>query len=302
MPVSGTLRRPSSCVEIETGGPEYVLCDLGTGVRPFGQQAMARHGPASPQSYHIFMSHVHWDHIMGFPFFTPAYIPGNRIRIYGGHAELEEALRRQQGRAVVSGGLFGAARGHRVRAPGAGHAIRHRRHCTVAPDAAAPRRRFVRLSLRVGRTDRRSTPPIPSTSSTDVAETDALRRVLSRCRRGHLRRDVLAGRRDVGQGRLGTFEQHRRRRAVPDGGGAASVPVPSRADARRRGDRPRARGNAAPRGDHAHRRAAAGHAPPTTGWKSPCERFGCGVDGADGIVATAASGPSVWSCSSRWRC
>jgi phosphoribosyl 1,2-cyclic phosphodiesterase len=42
------------------------------------------------------MSHVHWDHIMGFPFFTPAYIAGNRIRIYGGHAMLEEAFRRQQ--------------------------------------------------------------------------------------------------------------------------------------------------------------------------------------------------------------
>jgi phosphoribosyl 1,2-cyclic phosphodiesterase len=42
------------------------------------------------------MSHVHWDHIMGFPFFAPAYRPGNRIRIYGGHAELEAALRRQQ--------------------------------------------------------------------------------------------------------------------------------------------------------------------------------------------------------------
>jgi phosphoribosyl 1,2-cyclic phosphodiesterase len=94
--VSGTYGGHTSCVEIETGGPEYVLCDLGTGVRPFGQKAMARHGPASPQTYHIFMSHVHWDHIMGFPFFTPAYIPGNRIFIYGGHAILDEAFRRQQ--------------------------------------------------------------------------------------------------------------------------------------------------------------------------------------------------------------
>jgi phosphoribosyl 1,2-cyclic phosphodiesterase len=96
MPVSGTYGGHSPCVEIETGGPEYVLCDLGSGVRPFGQKAMARHGAASPQTYHVFMSHVHWDHIMGFPFFTPAYIRGNRIRIYGGHAELESALRRQQ--------------------------------------------------------------------------------------------------------------------------------------------------------------------------------------------------------------
>ena len=95
-PVAGTYGGHTSCVQIETGGPEYVICDLGSGVRPFGQAAIARHGPASPQTYHIFMSHVHWDHIMGLPFFTPAYIPGNRLRIYGGHPWLESAVRRQQ--------------------------------------------------------------------------------------------------------------------------------------------------------------------------------------------------------------
>jgi len=95
-PVSGTYGGHTSCVEIETGGSEYVLCDLGSGVRPFGQAAIARHGAASSQTYHVFMSHVHWDHIMGLPFFTPAYIPGNRICIYGSHAGLEAALRRQQ--------------------------------------------------------------------------------------------------------------------------------------------------------------------------------------------------------------
>jgi phosphoribosyl 1,2-cyclic phosphodiesterase len=93
--VSGTYGGHSPCVEIETGGPEYVLCDLGTGIRPFGQRALTRHGAGSPQTYHIFMSHVHWDHIMGFPFFTPAYLRGNRIRIYGATVELEAALRRQ---------------------------------------------------------------------------------------------------------------------------------------------------------------------------------------------------------------
>jgi phosphoribosyl 1,2-cyclic phosphodiesterase len=96
MPVAGTYGGHSPCVEIVTGGAEYVLCDLGSGVRPFGQKAIVRHGAGSPQTYHVFMSHVHWDHIMGFPLFTPAYIPGNRIRIYGGHEVLEEALRRQQ--------------------------------------------------------------------------------------------------------------------------------------------------------------------------------------------------------------
>ncbi len=95
-PVAGTYGGHTSCVEIETGGTDYILCDLGSGVRPFGQAAIARHGPGSPQTYHIFMSHLHWDHIMGLPFFTPAYIPGNRIRIYGSHPRLEVALRRQQ--------------------------------------------------------------------------------------------------------------------------------------------------------------------------------------------------------------
>ncbi len=93
--VSGTFGGHSSCVELVGGGAEYVLCDLGTGVRPFGQTVLDRHG-AVPQTFHVFMSHLHWDHIMGFPFFAPAYRPGNRILIYGGHEALETALRRQQ--------------------------------------------------------------------------------------------------------------------------------------------------------------------------------------------------------------
>ncbi len=94
--VAGTYGGHSSCVEIETGGTDYVLCDLGSGARAFAQAALARHGPGAPQTYHILVSHVHWDHIMGLPFFIPAYLPGNRIRIYGGHQGLEKALRRQQ--------------------------------------------------------------------------------------------------------------------------------------------------------------------------------------------------------------
>ena len=86
----------SSCVQFDAGDLDYVLCDLGSGARPFAQAMMARHGPGKPQTYHVFMSHLHWDHIMGLPFFTPAYIPGNRLIIYGCHARLEEAFIRQQ--------------------------------------------------------------------------------------------------------------------------------------------------------------------------------------------------------------
>ncbi|HTL76251.1 MAG TPA: MBL fold metallo-hydrolase [Casimicrobiaceae bacterium] len=93
--VGSTFGGNTSCVELLTGNPEYVACDLGSGLRPFGQAAIARHGPAAPQTYHLFVSHVHWDHIMGLPFFGPAYIPGNRLVFYGGHENLEAALRRQ---------------------------------------------------------------------------------------------------------------------------------------------------------------------------------------------------------------
>jgi phosphoribosyl 1,2-cyclic phosphodiesterase len=100
--VGGTFGGHSSCVEIEltapgTGPHEYIVCDLGSGARPFGGRAMAHHGATAPNTYHVFMSHVHWDHIMGFPLFTPAYVPGNVIRIYGCHTNLEAAFRAQHG-------------------------------------------------------------------------------------------------------------------------------------------------------------------------------------------------------------
>lgn len=96
-PIRSGYGGDSSCIQIE-GGDEYMMCDMGSGLRRFGQQVMTEHGPKRPKVYHFFMSHVHWDHIMGFPFFPPAYIPGNSICIHGGHAlaVLEEAYRRQQ--------------------------------------------------------------------------------------------------------------------------------------------------------------------------------------------------------------
>jgi len=92
--VRGTYGGHSSCVEIEQGDTVFIL-DMGSGARALGQALLARYG-TQPRTYHVFMSHLHWDHIMGFPFFAPAYIPGNRIVIHGCHAELETAFRRQQ--------------------------------------------------------------------------------------------------------------------------------------------------------------------------------------------------------------
>ena len=93
--LAGTYGGHSACVQIDTGGSDYMLCDMGSGLRPFGQAALAQRA-GKAQTFHIFMSHLHWDHIMGLPFFVPAFIPGNKVLIYGSHAELEMALRRQQ--------------------------------------------------------------------------------------------------------------------------------------------------------------------------------------------------------------
>jgi phosphoribosyl 1,2-cyclic phosphodiesterase len=94
--VAGTYGGNSSCVEIAGTGEDYLLCDLGSGAREFGIRAMQENGPQRKRRYNILMSHVHWDHIMGFPFFVPAYIPGNTIRIHGCHATMREAFERQQ--------------------------------------------------------------------------------------------------------------------------------------------------------------------------------------------------------------
>ena len=94
--VSHTFGGNSSCVEIETdGGAEYVLCDLGSGARAFGNHVLAdargRRATRSTSSCPTCTGTTSW----GFRSSCPPTSPGNRIRIYGCHAELEEAFRRQ---------------------------------------------------------------------------------------------------------------------------------------------------------------------------------------------------------------
>ena len=93
--VAQTYGGHSPCVEIETGGKEYLACDLGSGARVFGSHLVSARNPG-PIVVNVLMSHVHWDHIMGFPFFAPAYVPGTVIRIFGCHDVLEQAFRMQQ--------------------------------------------------------------------------------------------------------------------------------------------------------------------------------------------------------------
>ncbi|WP_394824073.1 MBL fold metallo-hydrolase [Pendulispora albinea] len=80
----------TSCIEVRAG-KAIVIFDGGTGLRLLGQKLLKE----MPLTAHIFFSHVHWDHIQGFPFFGPAFVPGNHIHLYGGNnvsRTLEETL------------------------------------------------------------------------------------------------------------------------------------------------------------------------------------------------------------------
>ncbi|MFT4902188.1 MAG: phosphoribosyl 1,2-cyclic phosphodiesterase [Lentimonas sp.] len=88
----GSYHGNTSCVEIQTAEQDVILCDAGSGLRDYSNSIPSG---TAPRTYHIFLSHLHWDHIQGFPFFTPAYIPGNRIILHGVHPTIEAAIRNQ---------------------------------------------------------------------------------------------------------------------------------------------------------------------------------------------------------------
>src|SRR3954447_7854645 len=80
----------TSCVE-GRAGKAFLVLDGGTGLRLLGKKLLKE----MPVTAHIFFSHVHWDHIQGFPFFTPAFAKGNSFHLYGGQnvtRTLEETL------------------------------------------------------------------------------------------------------------------------------------------------------------------------------------------------------------------
>ncbi len=71
----------TSCVEVTTNGGACFILDCGTGARALGAALMARTG--APITATVLLSHTHWDHIQGFPFFAPLFVPGNRISVCG---------------------------------------------------------------------------------------------------------------------------------------------------------------------------------------------------------------------------
>jgi phosphoribosyl 1,2-cyclic phosphodiesterase/DNA-binding response OmpR family regulator len=71
----------TSCVEVRADG-EIIILDAGTGIRSLGKQLVGEF-KGKAMNLTLLISHTHWDHIQGFPFFIPAYNPQNKLRIIG---------------------------------------------------------------------------------------------------------------------------------------------------------------------------------------------------------------------------
>jgi len=75
----------TTCVELRIGN-EIVVIDAGSGIRALGGSLVKEFG-AEPISLSVLITHTHWDHIQGFPFFLPAFGKNNRIRVIGPQSE-----------------------------------------------------------------------------------------------------------------------------------------------------------------------------------------------------------------------
>lgn len=71
----------TTCIEVRGDDGTLVILDAGTGIFPLAQMLLRE----LPVKANIFITHTHWDHIQGLPFFTPLYIPGSTVKIHGAY-------------------------------------------------------------------------------------------------------------------------------------------------------------------------------------------------------------------------
>ena len=90
VPGPGTVRYGgnTSCLEVRCG-ENLLIFDAGTGLRPLGMTLAGR----TDIEADIFLTHTHFDHICGLPFFKPAFVPGNTLRLWAGHLQPDRTLK-----------------------------------------------------------------------------------------------------------------------------------------------------------------------------------------------------------------
>lgn len=72
----------TACLELRYGDDKLIIVDAGSGIKSLGDKLMREELPNGPIKARLFLSHTHWDHIIGFPFFTPIFIKGTELDIY----------------------------------------------------------------------------------------------------------------------------------------------------------------------------------------------------------------------------
>lgn len=83
----------TACLELRFGEEErLVVIDAGSGIRKLGESIAKNDLKKGPLNFPLFLTHTHWDHIMGFPFFVPIFIPGTIIDVYGPVTYEDEGL------------------------------------------------------------------------------------------------------------------------------------------------------------------------------------------------------------------
>lgn len=93
--VQHTVGGNTPCLELRSGEQRLII-DAGSGIRLLGLELMADGLGPGQRQIDLLITHTHWDHLQGFPFFRPAFIPGNRLTFYSPFADLRERLEQQQ--------------------------------------------------------------------------------------------------------------------------------------------------------------------------------------------------------------
>ena len=94
--VRSTFGGNTTSIQVTTDGGDLIIIDCGSGLRSLGSELMKGDFGQGRGAATILLSHTHWDHIQGIPFFVPFYIKGNRFNFYSAFPDLKARLDHQQ--------------------------------------------------------------------------------------------------------------------------------------------------------------------------------------------------------------